>query len=109
MNYKHIIGMLFWGDSHTENPNSWIIDFKNKGYTIISVILNASLQTLIQRVQERGHSQKSREEMSQHFEEFNKIRDIFASQAGIREVSIDTEGKNPTKVAEEILNTRFFI
>jgi len=67
------------------------------------------LQTLIQRVQERGHSQKSREEMSQHFEEFNKIRDIFASQAGIREVSIDTEGKNPNKVAEEILNTRFFI
>lgn len=95
--------MLFWGDSHTEDPNSWIMEFKNKSYTIISVILNASLQTLIQRVQERGHNQKPREEMRQHFEEFNKIRNIFASKAGVREVSIDTEGKNPNKVAEEIL------
>ena len=101
-NYKHVIGMLFWGGKHTENPNSWIIEFKNRGYTIVSVILNASLQILIQRVKERCYNHKSPEEMSQHFEKFNKIRDIFASEAGVREVSIDTEGKNPNKVAEEI-------
>lgn len=87
LNYKHVIGILFWGDTHTENPNSWIIEFKNRRYTIISVTLNASLQTLIRRVKERRYNHKSPEEMSQRFEEFNKIRDIFARKAGVKEIS----------------------
>lgn len=86
--------MLFWGDTHTENADRWIINFKNRNYTVISVILNASLQTLIQRVEERCYNHKSPEEMKQHFEEFNQIRNIFASKAGVEEVSIDTEGKS---------------
>ena len=61
------------------------------------------LQTLIQRVQEQCHHHKSPEEMKQHFDEFNKIRSIFASKAGVKEISIDTEGKSPDNVAEEIL------
>jgi shikimate kinase len=104
LNYKHVIGMLFWGDTHTENPNSWIIEFKNRRYTIISVTLNASLQTLIRRVKERCYNHKSPEEMSQRFEEFNKIRDIFANKARVKEISIDTERKSPDKVVEEILS-----
>jgi shikimate kinase len=104
LNYKHVIGMLFWGDTHTENPNSWIIEFKNRSYTIISVTLNASLQTLIRRVKERCYNHNSPEEMSQRFEEFNKIRDIFASKAGVKEISIDTERKSTDKAVEEILS-----
>ena len=42
--------------------------------------------------------------MSQRFEEFNKIRDIFANKAGVKEISIDTERKSPDKVVEEILS-----
>ena len=40
-----------------------------------------------------------------HFEEFNQIRNIFASKAGVREISIHTEGKSTDEVAKEILST----
>lgn len=104
LSYEHVVGMLFWGGTHTENPDSWIINFKNKNYTAISVILSASLQTLTRRVEERGHNYKPRDEMKRHFEEFNQIRNIFASKAGVREISINTEGKTPELVTEEILS-----
>lgn len=39
--------MIFWGGKHTENPDSWIFNFKDSNYTILSIILTASLQTLI--------------------------------------------------------------
>jgi hypothetical protein len=55
----YVIGMMFSGDAKTENPDRWITNFKNRNYTILSVILNASLQTLIQRVNERCHHHKS--------------------------------------------------
>jgi len=100
---KHVIAMLFWGDAHTENPESWINNFKNRNYTILSVILDGSLNTLIQRVKERGHNYKPPEEMKQRVHEFNQLRDCFASKAGIREIPLDTEGKSTTQVAEEIL------
>jgi shikimate kinase len=103
LRYEHVIGMMFWGGTHTENPDSWIVNFKNRNYTILSVILNASLQTLIQRVEERCYNHKSPEEMKQHFEKFNQIRSTFASSAGAKEISINTEGKSVDKVAEEIL------
>jgi thymidylate kinase len=104
LHYKHVIGMLFWGGTHTENTDSWIVNFKNRNYTIISVVLHASLQTLIQRVEKRGHDYKPPEEMKQHFEEFNRIRSIFADNAQVKEISVDTEGKSPEKVADEILS-----
>ena len=94
LNYRHVIGMLFWGEQHTENPESWIVNFKNRKYTPISVILNASLQTLIRRVEERCYNHKPPEEMRQRFEEFNQIRNIFASKAGVKEISIDTEAES---------------
>jgi hypothetical protein len=43
--------------------------------------------------------------MKRHFEEFSRLRDIFASKAGVEDISIDTEGKNTDEVAEEILTT----
>jgi deoxyadenosine/deoxycytidine kinase len=104
LRYNHVIGMLFWGDTHTENPDSWITNFKNKNYTAISIILDASLQTLIRRVEERGYNYKPPEEMRQHFEKFRQIRNIFAIKAGVKEISIHTERKSSDNVAEEILS-----
>jgi ribose 1,5-bisphosphokinase PhnN len=104
LQYKHVIGMLFWGGTHTENPDNWITKFKNRNYTIISVVLQASLQTLIQRVEKRGYNYKPPEEMKKHFDEFNQIKNIFADNAQVEEISIGTEGKNPEKVADEILS-----
>lgn len=95
--------MIFWGGKHTENPDSWIFNFKDSNYTILSIILTASLQTLIRRVEERCHHHKSPEEMRQRFEEFNKIRNIFASKAGVKEIPIDTEGRSPDNAADQIL------
>jgi deoxyadenosine/deoxycytidine kinase len=104
LRYEHVIGMLFWGDKHTENPESWIVKFKDRNYTIISVILHASLQTLIHRVEKRGHDCKSPVEMKQYFKDFNRIKNIFVCKAQVREISIDTEGKKPDAVADEILS-----
>jgi hypothetical protein len=47
LKFDHVIVMMFWGGAHTEDPDRWIIDFKKRNYTILSVVLNASLQTLI--------------------------------------------------------------
>ena len=54
-------------------------------------------------VEERGHNYKPPEEMKRRLDEFNQLRDSFASKAGVREIPLDTEGKSTTEVAEEIL------
>jgi shikimate kinase len=104
LRYRHVIGMLFWGGTHTENPENWIVNFKNRNHTIISVVLDASLKTLIQRVKERRHDYKPPEKMKQHLNEFNKIRNTFANKAQVKEISIDTEGMSPIEVVDKILS-----
>jgi hypothetical protein len=42
--------------------------------------------------------------MKHHLEEFNQIRNIFANKAGVKEITLDTEGKTSHNVAEEILS-----
>lgn len=45
----NVVGEMYDGGSHTTDP-SWINKFKEKGYNILSVILNANLETYLNRV-----------------------------------------------------------
>jgi thymidylate kinase len=103
LGYKNVIGMMFSGLDHTGNPQQWIGKFKDNGYTILSVILYASLDTYTQRVQNRGYDYKDPNEMKFLFDEFEKIRTIFVDRANIPEITVDTEGKTEHAVVEEIL------
>jgi hypothetical protein len=46
---KSVVGELYHGNSHTANPK-WIKDFLGRRYSILSVVLNASLETHIKRL-----------------------------------------------------------
>ena len=40
LSYEHVIGMMFWGGTKKyRKSGSWIINFNNRNYTMISVIL----------------------------------------------------------------------
>ena len=103
LGYENVIGMMFSGLDHTENPQQWIAKFKDNGYTILSVILSASLETYTQRVQKRGYDYKDPDEMKVRYNEFEKIKNIFANRANIQEITVDTEGKAEHAVVDEIL------
>src|SRR3982074_3205997 len=42
LRYNNVIGMMFYGNSHTTDPMKWIVKFKDAGYNILSVILFCS-------------------------------------------------------------------
>jgi hypothetical protein len=46
---ENVVGELYDGGSHTTDP-IWINKFKEKGYSILSVILNNTFETSIYRV-----------------------------------------------------------
>jgi hypothetical protein len=49
---ENVIAEMFDGGSHTSNPE-WIAEFKKRDYKILSVILDASVETNISRVLHR--------------------------------------------------------
>lgn len=100
---ENVIGRLFYGASRTKQPEEWISKFKDSGYVILSVVLSASLETYVQRVQSRGHDYKDREEMQRHFKTFEEIKNTFASRAGVEEIIVTTDGKTLQHVANKIL------
>ena len=103
LGYENVIGMMFWGLKHTEAPQQWIVRFKDKGYVILSVILHASLETLIQRVKNRGYDYKDADEMSRHINDFEKIKNVFANGASVQEIVVNTESKTEKEVVNIIL------
>ena len=42
ISYKTVIGMMFYGNSHTTNPARWLTEFRSQDYRILSVILHAT-------------------------------------------------------------------
>lgn len=103
LGYENVIGMMFWGLKHTESPQQWLARFKDKGYIILSVILYASLETLIQRVQNRGYDYKDAAEIGHCFSEFEKIKNVFANRAGVKEIIVNTDNMSLEDVVNEIL------
>jgi hypothetical protein len=89
----NVVGEMYDVGSHTTDP-SWINKFKEKGYNILSVILNANLETYLNRVLVIRGDNLSYNDVEAHYNKFHKIlRPIFKTNACVFEISIDTAKK----------------
>ena len=95
---------MYDGGTHTSNPE-WVVKFKDAGYDIISVILDASVETHVSRVLHRPMNQNTEHTVRGHYKIFhNQLRSIFSQRATVPEIAVSTEGKNPEGVGQEILD-----
>jgi len=100
----NVVGEMYDGGSHTTDP-SWINKFKEKGYNILSVILNANLETCLNRVLVIRGDNLSNNDVEAHYNKFHKILGpIFKINACVSEISIDTDKKDVNTIGNEILN-----
>jgi shikimate kinase len=101
---KNVIAEMYNGGTHTSNPE-WVVKFKDKGYYIISVILDASVETHISRVLHRPMNQNTEHTVRGHYKIFHdQLRSIFSVRATVPEIAVSTEGKHPEEVSQEILD-----
>ena len=107
---EYVIGMMFYGNSHTTEPSKWIERFQESGYKILSVILYASKETCFNRCREDNNTgrhpiNKEKERIHKYYNEFyaREKANPFAEAAGIIEITVNTENKSPERIAHEIL------
>jgi cytidylate kinase len=108
--YNYIVGELNCRDLHTTHPiGTWLQRFKDKDYQIVSIVLEASKEMRLQRCKKdprRNPFDKIDEMFFNHdSERFDRLHQdgIFQEKTGIYEITLNTENKSPSKVADEIL------
>jgi len=108
--YTYVIGELNCGDSHSTDPRAWLQRFKDKHYQIVSFVLVGGKQVRLQRCKDdpkRSPFDKIDESFFNHdseiFERLEHDR-IFYKKSGLREITLNTENKTPSQLANEILN-----
>lgn len=100
---RNVVTELYHGNSHTTNPK-WIKEFQNRGYVILSVILNASLETHVNRLAKRSDN-RNKDEIEYHYRKFHdELKFNFSARAEIEEISIDTSKMKIQEIGEQILN-----
>ena len=107
---EYVIGMMFYGNSHTTEPSKWIEKFQERGYKILSIILYTSKETCFNRCREdnstgRHPINKDKDRIYKYYDEFYAREKVnpFAEAAGIIETTVNTENKSPERIAHEIL------
>jgi hypothetical protein len=104
LNHKHVIGMLFYGSLHTEQPQDWLNRFLNQEFIIFSVILYSKLNTCILRVKARSEPYIPEERITEHHNNFfQRYQYDFARKADIIEACISTENKSIEEAVSQIL------
>ena len=104
--YKYVVGEFNYDDSHSTNPR-----VKDKHYQIISFVLVGGKQVRLQRCKndpKRSPFDKIDESFFNHDSEiFDRLEHdrIFYKQSGLREITLNTENKSPSQLANEILRT----
>jgi shikimate kinase len=99
---KNVVAELYYGNSHTTDPK-WIKEFQARGFTILSVVLKARLETHIERLAKRPNK-RGRNDVEHHYKKFhNELKPKFRALAGIDEISIDTDEKEIKQIGDEIL------
>jgi broad-specificity NMP kinase len=103
--HDNVIGEMYYGNSHTTTPQEWLSHFNN--YRKISIVLSASKETCYKRLNLPDREWKISDFSCCHklwkkFEDIQKSN-IFASNAGIKEVTIDAE-EMPNQIVDEIMN-----
>lgn len=103
-NYQYVVGEMNHGNSHTEEPEEWIRNFKMKGSAILSVILHSSFNYCFEKTKNRSTNPLSEDEMRFEYDKFyHSLLTVFAYKAKIKEICIDCEHKQTTQIAKEIV------
>ncbi|MFY9872481.1 MAG: hypothetical protein WAK17_22450 [Candidatus Nitrosopolaris sp.] len=109
--YKYVVGELNYGDSHSTDPRTWLQRFKDKHYQIVSFVLVGGKQVRLQRCKnDPNHSPFDKIDESffnrdsEIFERHEHER-IFYKKSGLREITLNTENKSPSQLANEILRS----
>jgi hypothetical protein len=99
---------LNYGDSHSTDPRTWLQRFKDKHYQIVSFVLVGGKQVRLQRCKDdpkRSPFDKIDESFFNHdseiFERLEYDR-IFYKKSGLHEITLNTENKSPSQLANEI-------
>ena len=108
LRYKTVIGMMFYGNSHTTNPLSWLSEFRNHDYRILSVILHATKEECFIRCKNdpgRHPINKQREIVFKYHDDFylRERESPFQKAAKLQEIKIETENTSPIQIANDIL------
>ncbi|MFZ0896553.1 MAG: AAA family ATPase [Candidatus Nitrosopolaris sp.] len=102
---QYVIGEIYSGKLHTSEPERWIMKFKDKDYTMLSVILHTSLEECTKRVrirdQDKADSDVQIESFFNNF--YQRLQTIFAIKANIDETCINTERYGEQETTEKIL------
>jgi shikimate kinase len=102
LGHKNVVTELYHGNSHTTDPK-WIKEVQERGYSILSVILKASLETHVRRLLERPDN-RNRDYIEHHYNKFHfELKSIFKARAGIEEITIDTDKMEIEQIRDEIL------
>ena len=111
--YTYVIGELNCGDSHSTDPRAWLQRFKDKHYEIVSFVLMGGKQLRLQRCKnDPKHSpfDKIDESFFNHdseiFEKHEHDR-IFYKKSGLRKITLNTENKSPSQLANEVVLLSF--
>src|SRR5207249_3063023 len=97
-----VVAELYHGNSHTTDPK-WIKVVQERGYSVLSVIVNASLETHVRRLMKRPDN-RNRDDIERHYHKFHfELKSNFKARAGIEEITIDTDIKEIEQIRDEIL------
>ena len=100
---QNVISELYDDGSHTTNP-TWVNRFREKGYDILSVVLETSLETCLYRVLKLRKDNYSEDVVKVHHYHFHQaLKPIFKQKSGINEISVDTCCKQLHEIGDEIL------
>lgn len=81
----------------------WIKLVQERGYSVLSVVLNASLETRVRRLMKRSDN-RNRDDIEHQYNKFHFERmSNFKARAGIEEITIDTDKKEIDQIRDEIL------
>ena len=107
LRYNTVIGMMFYGNSHTTAPAHWLGEFRNHDYRILSVILYASKELCFERCKnDPGRPSVNKQKVvvyKNHYDFYRRECETpFHKAANLEEIKIDT---NPcrTEIAKNIL------
>lgn len=70
LTFDYVIGMMFYGNSHTEQPEKCISKFKDRNYRTLSVVLHANMNTCYERC--KNDNNPERHPINRQKEQCNK-------------------------------------
>ena len=101
---EYVVGEMHYGNSHTTKP-IWLDEFTEKGFTIISAVLQIKFETCIIRAVGRPlGSLYPLDAINEYFLFYAKYKQIFISETGIKEICIECDNRSAEQIAEELLN-----